>query len=282
MKHKLLISVVALATVLMVPLSVRAEINGAEQRILNTISGTFTYEGKTYKVKDSYQAQVRAKLDSDGVNMTDDEASSYIDMFYSNIGMGVASGYMEEVGGSEVAPEPQSQPTAEPTVEPTVVPTVEPVPEPTIKPTSETVSDTDKDVQQSEISSPSVENKDTSSDVKDEDNKESIDNDAVSDEDNHKDVNVNDDESRLSEDGASNEKTGQDIEDNKDSESIISEEEISVIEDTDKAISEDNIQDEITVPEKDNKWLIFAGVAIVALIGIICVIRVASYKGDDK
>lgn len=79
------------------PMGANAEINSAEQRIINVVSGTYKYDGKKYKVTDEYQAKVREYLDQPDVNFTDAEVSEYIATFYNNIGTGIAEGYLEEV-----------------------------------------------------------------------------------------------------------------------------------------------------------------------------------------
>lgn len=82
------------------PMGVNAEINSAEQRIINVVSGTYKYDGKKYKVTDEYQAKVREYLDQPDINYTDAEVSEYIATFYNNLGTGIAEGYLEEVKSS--------------------------------------------------------------------------------------------------------------------------------------------------------------------------------------
>ncbi len=95
----------ALATVilpLLVPVTAYAgDINSAEQRVLNTISEKQEYEGAYYKVTDGYIAKVTEYLSQDGIDMGRREADDYIAQFHANIGVGIASGYMEKVGDVE-------------------------------------------------------------------------------------------------------------------------------------------------------------------------------------
>lgn len=84
---------------LLVPVTAYAgDINSAEQRVLNTISEKQEYEGAYYKVTDGYIAKVTEYLSQDGIDMGRREADDYIAQFHANIGVGIASGYMEKVG----------------------------------------------------------------------------------------------------------------------------------------------------------------------------------------
>lgn len=87
---------------LLVPVTAYAgDINSAEQRVLNTISEKQEYEGAYYKVTDGYIAKVTEYLSQDGIDMGRREADDYIAQFHANIGVGIASGYMEKVGDVE-------------------------------------------------------------------------------------------------------------------------------------------------------------------------------------
>lgn len=75
-------------------------INPNEQRVIAAASGTFEYDGKIYKSKDSYLNQMAAKLDEEKVELTSEEADSAIAQMMSNVAEGVKRGYLEEVKGS--------------------------------------------------------------------------------------------------------------------------------------------------------------------------------------
>ena len=74
-------------------------INGNEQELLNIISGTESYNGQTYKVKDEYIAQARAYFLQDDVDITDSQKQEAIRKMYGSIAQGVEEGYLEPVGG---------------------------------------------------------------------------------------------------------------------------------------------------------------------------------------
>lgn len=81
--------------------SVRAgEINSAEQRLIAAVSGSFSYNGKSYVVKSGNIAEGRSKLAEDGVDLTEAEADSYIAQFHDSYEELVEEGYCNEVGGS--------------------------------------------------------------------------------------------------------------------------------------------------------------------------------------
>lgn len=48
-----------------------AGINSAEQRLLDTVSQPFSYNGKTYAVTDGSIASARARLSQEGTDLTD-------------------------------------------------------------------------------------------------------------------------------------------------------------------------------------------------------------------
>lgn len=73
-------------------------INANEQRVLDVASGTFQYEGKTYRAKSSYVGQLRDKMNRDGVELTGAQADSAIQQIMNNVATGVRQGYLEETG----------------------------------------------------------------------------------------------------------------------------------------------------------------------------------------
>ena len=81
------------------------EVNANESRLLGAASGTFTYEGKTYRASSQYVGQLRSYLCKDDVDLTSADVSSLISDMYANVGTGVKEGYLEEIGGSSDASE---------------------------------------------------------------------------------------------------------------------------------------------------------------------------------
>ena len=77
------------------------DINGDEARVVAAASGTFTYEGKTYKAYSSYVSELYSYLSSDDVDLSAAQADKAINYIYSNVTTGISSGYIYEVGGEE-------------------------------------------------------------------------------------------------------------------------------------------------------------------------------------
>lgn len=100
MKKKYLFLTMAMAAALFAPsmTAMAGNINSAEQGILDALSCTYEYNGAYYRVSDGYYSQVSEYFCKDEVDLTDAEATSYLNQFYSNIGTGIASGYMVKVG----------------------------------------------------------------------------------------------------------------------------------------------------------------------------------------
>ena len=82
-------------------------INGNEQELLNVISGTETYNGRTYRMKEEYIIQARAYFLQDDVDVTDEQKQKAIDTMYANIEQGIEEGYLipveEEPAGRQEA-----------------------------------------------------------------------------------------------------------------------------------------------------------------------------------
>lgn len=101
------------------------EINANEARLVSAASGTFTYEGKTYRACEEYVDELRSYLSGDDVDLTAEDVSSLISDMYANVGAGVQDGYLEEVQDSsdqtaDASGEEQpdaNEPTGEETVE---------------------------------------------------------------------------------------------------------------------------------------------------------------------
>lgn len=84
--------------ILVMPCEVHAgDINANEAGVISAAQETFEYEGKTYVAKSEYVNQLIAKLSSDDVDLTAEQASEAIAMIYSNVATGVTKGYIEEV-----------------------------------------------------------------------------------------------------------------------------------------------------------------------------------------
>lgn len=73
------------------------EINANEARLVSAASGTFTYEGKTYRASAGYVDELRSYLSGDEVDLTAEDVNSLISDMYANVGAGVQDGYLEEV-----------------------------------------------------------------------------------------------------------------------------------------------------------------------------------------
>ena len=74
------------------------EINSNEAGVISAASGTFTYNGKTYKAGSAYINSLISYLSGDDVDLTAEQASEAISMMYASIGDGVSQGYLYEVG----------------------------------------------------------------------------------------------------------------------------------------------------------------------------------------
>ncbi len=79
------------------------EINAAEQKLINAAEQEFTYEGKTYRVSNSYVEQLKSYLSRDGVDLSASQCESQIAKIHSNVELGVLSGYLYEVKESSDA-----------------------------------------------------------------------------------------------------------------------------------------------------------------------------------
>lgn len=75
-------------------------INGNEARVIAAASGTFQYDGKTYRAGSAYINSLTSYLCNDDVDLTAAQADEAISMMYANVAEGVAQGYLYEVGGT--------------------------------------------------------------------------------------------------------------------------------------------------------------------------------------
>ena len=87
------------------------DINSEESRVISVATGTFTYDGKTYKAKSSYVRQLYGYLSKDGVDLTSEQADYAINQILSNVETGVKRGYIyeikEEAGTNEPGYDPK-------------------------------------------------------------------------------------------------------------------------------------------------------------------------------
>ena len=82
--------------------SYAGDINSEEARVIAAASGTFSYDGKTYKAYSSYVSQLYSYLASDSVDLTSAQADAAISYIYSNVKTGLNSGYIYEVTGETI------------------------------------------------------------------------------------------------------------------------------------------------------------------------------------
>ena len=75
------------------------DINDAEAGVISAASGTFEYNGKTYRTYSSYINDLYAYLSRDNVNLSPGQAKKAINYMYSHVGTGLQRGYIYEVGG---------------------------------------------------------------------------------------------------------------------------------------------------------------------------------------
>lgn len=94
----------ALLCTLFLPMQIHAGgMNGNEQSVYSAASGTFTYEGQTYKAADAYLAQLSEYLNRDDIDLTAEQAASAIAEMNASVAEGVTQGYIVPTG--ETAPE---------------------------------------------------------------------------------------------------------------------------------------------------------------------------------
>lgn len=75
------------------------DINGNESRVIAVASGTFEYNGETYRAQSSYISQLKAYLSADDVDLTAEQADTVISEIYANVAEGVEAGYLYKVSG---------------------------------------------------------------------------------------------------------------------------------------------------------------------------------------
>ena len=80
--------------------SYAGSINGPEAGLIHQASGTFEYQGKTYKATSSAIGQLTSYLSRDGVDLTQEQANRAASLMYSNVKSGVLDGYLTPIGGA--------------------------------------------------------------------------------------------------------------------------------------------------------------------------------------
>lgn len=99
----LVLAVSLLAMLLSSSAYIRAEggINENEARVLAVARGSFEYNGEVYTARQSYVNQLIAKLSSEDMNLTSEQADTAIATIYSNVEKGVEEGYIVKVDSPE-------------------------------------------------------------------------------------------------------------------------------------------------------------------------------------
>lgn len=103
MRRLLVVAVSLSAMLLSASVYVRAEggINENEARVLAVARGSFEYNGQVYTARQSYVNQLIAKLSSEDMNLTSEQADTAIATIYSNVEKGVEEGYIVKVDSPE-------------------------------------------------------------------------------------------------------------------------------------------------------------------------------------
>lgn len=72
-------------------------INSNESRVIAAASGTFSYNGKTYRADQAYINSLTSYLYSEDVDLTSEQADEAISMIYSNVAEGIEKGYLYDI-----------------------------------------------------------------------------------------------------------------------------------------------------------------------------------------
>ena len=89
-------------------ISFAGTINSEESRVIAAASGTFSYDGKTYRADQAYINSLTSYLSGDDVDLTAAQADKAISKIYSSVADGVARGYLYEISST-----PQEEATTE-------------------------------------------------------------------------------------------------------------------------------------------------------------------------
>lgn len=112
-KYIVMMAVLCMAMLSPKMIAFAGEINSHEAGVISAASGTFTYNGKTYRAGSAYINSLTGYLSADAVDLTAAEASEAISMMYANIAQGVEQGYLYEVGTGEDASTETTEDTTE-------------------------------------------------------------------------------------------------------------------------------------------------------------------------
>ncbi|CCZ63046.1 putative uncharacterized protein [Hungatella hathewayi CAG:224] len=74
-------------------------LNASEQSVVAAASGTFEWEGHTYRAKQNYIDSLIAYLSGDDVDLGEADCRTAIQKMYENVGRGVSEGYLELIDG---------------------------------------------------------------------------------------------------------------------------------------------------------------------------------------
>ncbi len=97
----LLIIVIAVLSCVMIPGKVvfAGDINSDEAGLIAAASGTFSYDGKTYRAGSAYINSLTSYLSGDDVDLTAEQCQSAMAQMYGSVAEGIERGYLYEVGG---------------------------------------------------------------------------------------------------------------------------------------------------------------------------------------
>lgn len=88
-------------------------INGNEARVISAASGTFTYNGKTYRAGSAYINSLVSYLSEDDVDLTSEQADEAISTMYASVADGIEQGYLYEVGAEDTTENASTETTEE-------------------------------------------------------------------------------------------------------------------------------------------------------------------------
>lgn len=101
-KYIIILGIMVLSCV-MIPNKVvfAGDINSNEAGLIAAASGTFEYDGKTYRAGSAYINSLTAYLSGDDVDLTAEQCQSAMSQMYGSVAEGVERGYLYEVGGEQ-------------------------------------------------------------------------------------------------------------------------------------------------------------------------------------
>lgn len=77
------------------------DINSSEAGLIAAASGTFTYDGKTYRAGSAYVNSLTSYLSSDDVDLSAEQCQKAMSQMYASVAEGIERGYLYEVTGDE-------------------------------------------------------------------------------------------------------------------------------------------------------------------------------------